>query len=152
MAVGAAGRALGAAHRCRTFWRRKTPPLRADLPGLVAPQALATLGSGSPGYPGSSGLGGSGPDLLGAFTSNGYNLIGLDDGNTGFTDGVLGDIVGSGAPLNPLLGPLANNGGPAFTCALLCGSPALDTGDDSLPGAPLSLTTDQRGLPRESGS
>ena len=112
-------------------------------------------GSGSPhgssGYPGSSGPGGSGADLLGAFTSNGHNLIGLDDGNTGFTDGVLGDIVGSGASLNPQLGPLANNGGPTFTCALWSGSPALDTGDDTLPSGPWSLTTDQRGLPRESG-
>jgi hypothetical protein len=108
--------------------------------------------SGSNGYPGSSGLGGSGPDLLGAFTSNGHNLIGLDDGNMGFTDGVLGDHVGSGTPLNPLVGPLTNNGGSTCTCALLSGSPALDTGDDTILDAPWNLTTDQRGLPRQSGS
>jgi hypothetical protein len=122
------------------------------LAGAGGAAGPGLLGSGYPGSPGSGGTDGSGPDLLGAFTSNGYNLIGLDDGNTGFTDGVLGDIVGSGTPLNPLLGPLAYNGGPTFTCALLAGSPALDTGDDTLLGLPLSLTTDQRGLPRESGS
>jgi hypothetical protein len=108
--------------------------------------------SGSAGSPGASGLGDLGPDLFGAFTSNGHNLIGLDDGNTGFADGVLGDIVGSGTPLNPLVGPLTNNGGPTLTCAPLCGSPALDTGDDALLDAPLGLTTDQRGFPRQSGS
>ncbi len=126
----------------------------AGAGGAAGPGGLAGGGypSGSSGSAGTGGVGGSGPDLFGAFTSNGHNLIGLDDGNTGFTDGVLGDIVGSGTPLNPLLGPLANNGGPAFTCALLAGSPALDTGDDTLLDAPLSLTTDQRGLPRQSGS
>jgi len=35
---------------------------------------------------------------------------------------------------------------------LLAGSPALDAGDDALLDPPLSLTTDQRGFPRRSGS
>ncbi|MGA2176163.1 MAG: choice-of-anchor Q domain-containing protein [Verrucomicrobiota bacterium] len=116
-------------------------------------------GAGGPGTPrgangsaGANGPDGSGPDLLGDFTSNGHNLIGLADGNSGFTDGVLGDIVGSGTPLDARLGPLANNGGFALTCALLAGSPALDSGDDTLLDPPLSVTTDERGLPRRSGS
>jgi hypothetical protein len=46
---------------------------------------------------------------------------------------------------DPLLGPLMNNGGPTPTMALLPGSPAIDTGDSSVTGAPLNLTTDQRG-------
>jgi choice-of-anchor A domain-containing protein len=41
------------------------------------------------------------------------------------------------------LGPLQDNGGPTFTHALLCGSPAIDAGDNA--DAP---ETDQRGLPR----
>src|SRR6266404_3494730 len=41
------------------------------------------------------------------------------------------------------LGPLQNNGGPTFTHALLCGSPAINAGDNT--GAP---ATDQRGFPR----
>ncbi len=48
---------------------------------------------------------------------------------------------------NPLLGPLADNGGPTLTCALLPGSPALDAGV-AVPG----VTTDQRGVPRTQGS
>src|SRR5215831_19125568 len=54
---------------------------------------------------------------------------------------------------DPKLGPLQDNGGPTFTHALLPGSPAIDAGDDSVLGPPLSLTTDQRGpgLPRKSG-
>jgi hypothetical protein len=41
---------------------------------------------------------------------------------------------------DPLLAPLASNGGPTETHALLAGSPALGAGSN-----PLSLTTDQRG-------
>jgi hypothetical protein len=54
---------------------------------------------------------------------------------------------------NPKLGPLQNNGGPTFSQALLSGSPAIDAGDDSVLGPPLTLTTDQRGpgFPRKSG-
>ena len=42
---------------------------------------------------------------------------------------------------NPMLGPLANNGGPTFTHALLAGSPAIDKGKNFT-----SATTDQRGF------
>ncbi|MCI0460839.1 MAG: cadherin repeat domain-containing protein, partial [Gemmataceae bacterium] len=59
--------------------------------------------------------------------------------------GTLG--AGSGFNLiggNPGLGPLANNGGPTRTHALLLGSPAIDRGA-AVAGGP---TTDQRGLPR----
>ena len=47
---------------------------------------------------------------------------------------------------DPKLGPLANNGGPSLTMALLPGSPAIDARDTSL--AP---DTDQRGFPRPAG-
>lgn len=46
---------------------------------------------------------------------------------------------------DPLLGPLADNGGPILTHMLLPDSPAIDAGTDE--GAP---TIDQRGLPRPS--
>ena len=56
-----------------------------------------------------------------------------------------GDQSGTGAsPLNPLLGPLANNGGSTRTHALLGGSPAIDKGSNSGSG----VTTDQRGSTR----
>ncbi len=47
---------------------------------------------------------------------------------------------------DPKLGPLANNGGPTLTMALLPGSPAIDAGNTSL--APAS---DQRGFRRPAG-
>ncbi len=43
---------------------------------------------------------------------------------------------------NPKLGPLANNGGPTLTHALLPGSPAIDAGDSS---STFGFSTDQRG-------
>src|SRR5262249_11791067 len=56
-----------------------------------------------------------------------------------------GDLVG----VDPMLGPLQDNGGPTLTHALLADSPAIDAGDDSVLAF---LTTDQRGpgFPRKS--
>jgi hypothetical protein len=48
--------------------------------------------------------------------------------------------------VDPLLGPLQDNGGPTFTHALLPGSPAINAGDNT--DAP---EFDQRGLPRVTG-
>lgn len=92
----------------------------------------------------------SSPDCCGQFTSQGHNLIGNDGGSSGFVAGTDGDIVGtSNAPINPVIAPLANNGGLTPTVALRAGSPALDAGDTAL--LSVGITTDQRGLPREFG-
>lgn len=92
---------------------------------------------------------GASPDASGTFTSQGHNLIGTTNGSSGW---LASDLKGSiTSPLNPLLGPLQNNGGPTLTAALLTGSPAIDAGDDAVLGPPASLTTDQRGYPRKSG-
>lgn len=89
---------------------------------------------------------GAQPDLWGAFLSLGNNLIGATNGSSGLPGAE--DQVGSGAsPLNPQVGPLANNGGPTFTLALLPGSPALDAGTAT--GIP---PTDQRGVARPQGA
>ena len=86
----------------------------------------------------------NGSDLRGSFGSLGNNLIGDIGTATGLTNGVNGDRVGSsGSPINPLLAPLADNGGPTRTHALLAGSPAINAGTAT--GAP---TTDQRGVSR----
>lgn len=49
---------------------------------------------------------------------------------------------------DPLLGPLADNGGPTQTMALLAGSPAIDAGDDTICAAPPVDEVDQRGVTR----
>jgi hypothetical protein len=82
-------------------------------------------------------------------TSN-HNLIGI--GNPA-QDGGHGNLVGTAAhPLNPELGPLANNGGPTLTMALAADSPAIDHGNDDVLGPPFDLKTDQRDQPRKSGA
>jgi hypothetical protein len=63
-----------------------------------------------------------GPDVGGAVTSNGHNLLTNTTSATGFT--ATGDITG----VDPMLAPLADNGGPTQTMALLAGSPAIDAG------------------------
>ncbi len=83
-------------------------------------------------------------------TGSSNNLIGDGQGNgisqglSGISNGTQGNQIGtSTAPINPLLGPLANYGGPTLTQGLLIGSPAIDTGSNSL--VPAGVTTDQRG-------
>jgi hypothetical protein len=86
-----------------------------------------------------------GPDVNGTFVTQGNNLIGVADASsTSFVNGTMNDQVGSVAsPINALLGPLQNNGGPTFSQALKPGSPAVGAAAGA--GAP---TTDQRGFPR----
>jgi CSLREA domain-containing protein len=84
----------------------------------------------------------SGPDMFGTLTSQNFNLIGNNSGAT-ITPAQSADQIGTpGASIDPLLGPLQNNGGPTFTRALLSGSPALDKGHSS------SYSSDQRGFSR----
>jgi hypothetical protein len=78
-------------------------------------------------------------NCAGTLTSNGYNL---DSGSTcGFS--ATGDITDT----DPLLGPLADNGGDTLTHALLDGSPAIDQGI-----CVAGITTDQRGEDRPKGT
>ena len=64
---------------------------------------------------------------------------------TGISDGSQGNQVGTAAaPIDPLLAPLSDYGGPTATMALLPGSPAI-AGGATGPGTP---ATDQRGQPR----
>jgi hypothetical protein len=93
------------------------------------------------------------PDIGGAATSAGNNLIGISDGSNGFTNGANGDKVGTSAvALDAKLGALQDNGGLTDTRTLLAGSPAIDAGSNcvinlSCPAAnpSQSLTSDQRG-------
>jgi hypothetical protein len=84
-------------------------------------------------------------DVFGALDPSGnYNLIGDGTGMTGLSHAVNGNQIGSAAaPIDPLLGPLQDNGGPTQTMALLGGSPALNAGDPAQLGV-----ADQRGVIR----
>jgi hypothetical protein len=71
-----------------------------------------------------------GGDVNGAFTSNGFNLIRITNGSTGFNKAT--DQTGTAAsPLNAVLGPLQNNGGHTDTRAPALVSPAVDKGKSS---------------------
>ncbi|MEI8044335.1 MAG: CSLREA domain-containing protein [Verrucomicrobiota bacterium] len=72
-----------------------------------------------------------------SFISDDYNLIQSTNYAT-ITGVTTHNIYGK----DPLLGPLANNGGSTMTHALLPGSPAIDHGSSG------GLITDQRGQPR----
>jgi hypothetical protein len=130
--------------------------------------ALDTVTAGSPGPGASGGTSGSAsdPDVLGNVASSDHDLIGIivpADSNLSKGD-IGGDVAGTSSnPINPLLGPLQNNGGllagspgsqqVVQTMALLfmngAPSPAIDTGDSNASGLP---STDERGAPRISGS
>jgi fibronectin-binding autotransporter adhesin len=82
------------------------------------------------------------PDISSSGTVNeNYSAVGA---NLGFTP-----TGGNNLPFgtNLKLGPLANNGGPSMTHALLWTSPAIGAGSN-----PVALTTDQRGKPRSVGA
>ena len=87
------------------------------------------------------------PDFSGALTPQGFNLIGNNTGTT-ITPAQFTDQIGTAAsPIDPLLGPLQDNGGPTPTLALLAGSKAIDKGGsatDPITGNP--IITDQRGF------
>ncbi len=109
---------------------------------LIALNLSSAGGLGGTNYDGStgnSGADGLGRDASGNFVSQGFNLVGIVDGSTGFTNGFKADLTGDLAnPKDPLLGPLQNNGGFTGTHALLLGSPAIDQGKS------FGLVTDQR--------
>ena len=78
-------------------------------------------------------------NCLGTVTSQGHNL----DGGSTCLFTASGDLSNT----NPLLGPLADNGGGTWTQALRSGSPAVDHADNT--GCP---ATDQRGVSRPQGA
>jgi predicted outer membrane repeat protein len=104
----------------------------SDEPGGVTLQNTLLAGNSAP----------VGPDCTGQVASLGNNLIGKGT-DCNFV-AAAGDQVGTGvAPIDPKLGPLADNGGPTPTHALLKGSPAINAGGSGCASA------DQRGAPRK---
>lgn len=91
-------------------------------------------------------------DLGGGLTSLGHNIFGEAEAGRIISDHPSGsgphstDIAGTvNAPVDALLGPLQDNGGPTETHLPLSGSPAIDGGDAGKQGAPV---IDQRGVSR----
>jgi CSLREA domain-containing protein len=81
----------------------------------------------------------SADDCAGSITSADHNL----DSDSTCSLTAPGDLPG----VSPLLGPLADNGGPTRTHALLAGSPAINAGSGDCPPP----DSDQRGVTRPQG-
>lgn len=98
--------------------------------------------------------GNAGPDCVGLFNSQGYNLVqnifsGVPNSPPAcsFTGDTASNLIGQ----DPKLGPLASNGGPTQTHALMADSPAIDAGNPFPPGSAEGIpceATDQRGKSR----
>jgi hypothetical protein len=84
------------------------------------------------------------PDVADGFAR--FSLIGKG-GGSGISNTNGNQVGTSGSPIDPRIGPLANNGGPTRTHALLAGSPAIDAA--SAADCP---ATDQRGVSRPQGT
>jgi hypothetical protein len=86
----------------------------------------------------------------GGITSQGHNLIGIADSSSTW---IASDLTGTSAnPRDPMLTPLANNGGPTQTRALQQTSPAINAGDNAVLNAPVNVNSDQRLFARKVGS
>jgi hypothetical protein len=91
-----------------------------------------TIIAGNAGKGGNCVVGGPGGYRgMGSVGTNSNNLVGGGSCGPAYSD-------------DPMLGPLADNGGPTLTHALLPGSPAID----AIPAISCTLPTDQRGALR----
>jgi hypothetical protein len=81
----------------------------------------------------------SAPDVSGAVTSYGYNLVGNTSGSQGYTSAF------DQKNIDPMLGQLAYNGGSTQTMPLIAGSPAIDAGGYKAGIGIAVPPTDQRG-------
>lgn len=91
-----------------------------------------------------------GRDCAGLFRAGGFNLIG-DGSQCELLENAQENLVGTEShPIDPRLAPLAYNGGPTPTHALLPGSPALDSGGPRSTSALVAFCqpSDQRGQTR----
>jgi predicted outer membrane repeat protein len=91
-----------------------------------------------------------------ANSANGVNCVNtITNGGNNIEDGATcgwGSVSHSKSNTNPLLDiPLADNGGPTLTFALLSGSPAINAGDDTTCNNSPVNGLDQRGIARPQG-
>jgi CSLREA domain-containing protein len=97
----------------------------------------------------SGNLAGAGPDCKGSIDSLGFNLLGDTAGCT-LEEAIPTSLV----DVDPMLGPLADNGGPTLTHAVPNLSPAAGEGSPAVPGSGSGACepTDQRGVERPVGA
>jgi hypothetical protein len=112
------------------------------IPGRTLPLNHTIVAENSAGF-------GTGPDiyqeLTGTITST-YSLIGDSTGAVVVNVGGSSLVGTAAAPIDPMLGALADNGGPTMTHALLPGSVAINSGDSTaMAGAGGVPMFDQRG-------
>jgi len=114
----------------------------------------STLAGNSAGGPNGAGIQNDGTMTLAntAVVNNlvGYNCYGAvtdGGGNLSYPDASC-----PGINVDPLLGPLQDNGGSTWTMALGLGSPAIDAGDDAICAADPVNNRDQRGVVRPQGA
>ena len=91
-------------------------------------------------------------DIDGTISAGSLNNLIADGTNlTGISNGSRGNMVGTSTnPINPLIGPLGNFGGPYDTVPLLPGSPAIDAGSNGfslIPTTAMPIPIDARGIP-----
>jgi hypothetical protein len=106
----------------------------ANNKGIGVNGSIGTIGNSVVALNGTNGV-------VRTLSSRGHNIS--SDGSLASSFTQPGDLNNT----DPKIGPLADNGGPTPTHALLAGSPALDVADGS--GAP---ATDQRGVARPLGA
>lgn len=98
-------------------------------------------------FTGNTATSGTGPEMwMESGVLNATNCLIGDGKDSTMTNGVNSNLVGTTAsPINALLAPLGNYGGPTRTMPPLPGSPAINAAGTS------SFTTEQRGYPRSVG-
>jgi hypothetical protein len=119
----------------RLVWETPFPKELNPVGGsnLASTNGTATLRNTILAYGGTNG------NSWGTITDGGFNMS--SDGSANFSGGASFNFT------DPKLGPLADNGGPTLTMALLPESPAIDFG-----GSAGSPSTDQRGFSRPYGA
>jgi hypothetical protein len=130
---------VGSTISANTFWTNREE--QDSAAGLLAASGESTTLAGTIL---AGNLSDTGPgDCGGAVASGGWNLVG-DPAGCDFV-ATAADLVG----VDPRLGPLADNGGPTLTHALLPGSPAIDAFACRWGARRLTvLPVDQRGVRR----
>ncbi len=118
-------------------------------PAVTLENTIIAVNTAANGLGDASGAPVPGPDVDGAVTSNGHNLLGVTTEATGFTG--TGDLTGA----NPMLAALADNGGPTQTMEPQPGSDAIDAGvaaGASFDQRGETRTVDDPGVPNEATS